>query len=380
MPVLTNEDALKDFGTIVPILQHHLESDIFVSEEIQEWPRLNTGFLVLNHILGGGLPKGCIIEVFGPESLGKSTLAAQWAAAHQRSHENARVLYLDFEQTMDTKRLAMLGCKVERPHMFLAQPRSIEEGLLLVKTFVMRGIVDFIVWDTVAASQPAAVINAQISDAELKRGMKDIDEGKVSSRVAIHALVFSSAVATLNPVIAEHGAIMVFPNQERTTINTYGSGSTTSGGRALKYYASCRIRMSKSDTIKESVADDVLGTKQSTPVELAIQFHVVKNKAAPPFRKGIIRCDIRQSGRGFMEAETIFDLGVKRKVIEKSGASFTFPSGTKIKGTDNAVKGLRSSQKEMDALRNALLNTSPAEDEETYEEVTEDLPEGVAEL
>lgn len=378
--LLNTDDALKAFDKIVPILQHHLESDVFVPEKVQPWPRLETGFLILDHILGGGLPKGCITEIFGPESLGKSTICAQLAAAHQRADENNRVLYLDFEQTMDIKRLQMLGVDTKRPRLIFSQPKTIEEGALLTKILVGKGLVNFVVWDTVAASKPAAEINAKLSDGQLKKGFKDIDEGKTTPTIGLHARVFTQALGAINPVIAAQQAIMLFPNQERTTINTYGAGSTTSGGKALRYYAACRIRMSKEDTVKESLEDDFLATKQSTPVELVIQFHVVKNKAAPPFRKGAIRCDIRSSGKGFMELDTIFDLAVKRKVIEKSGYYFTLPTGKKLKGTEEALTTLRGDEAEFKALREALKKVTPKDGDDDYEELVEELPEGQAAL
>lgn len=384
MPLKSNEEVLKEFEKVNPILEKHLGEDVFVSEEIKPVARMDTGFAVINHILGGGLPWGRLVELFGPESTGKSTLAVQILAHEQHRDENFRVLLLDFEQTMTIHDLHQLGMIVKRPRLFFAQPRTIEEGAMLVKLAVEKGWVRGVIWDTPAASQPAATINNPLTEKEMREGYRDIEKGKSDTgTIGLHSRVFSYAVAAFVPMIARNDCIMVLPNQLRTTINTWGAGETTPGGRALKFYASQRIRLSKKQTVKESLSDDFLGTKQATAVENLVQMHCVKNKTAPPFRLCDVRLKFDKNGKfgGFLDKETLLDLAVRRKIVAKAGGgnfSMVNPDGTelfKVRGTDALIELWESDQALYDKVRAALMDTEPGEDEIQEYKDAEELEE-----
>jgi len=319
-------------------------------------PRVTTGLAVVDYALGGGLPRGMITETYGPESTGKTTFYLQVAAANQALDPNWRVLFLDYEQTLDREYARDgLGVIMDRPRFILAQPSTIEEGALIAKTLMAQGLVNQVIWDTPAASQPAETIKTPLTDKELKKGYKSIEAGKSDTgRIGIHAQVFSYALASLVPVIAEKGIVFCFPNQLRTTINTWGAGETTSGGRALKFYAAIRIRLSKTETVKESVADTFLGTTTQTAVETLVQFRIVKNKTAPPERVVLVR---QFFGRGFGDRETLFDLAVKRGIIGKAGGgNFTLPGGKAIRGTGNVLAYWEESPDEYAKVKAALYD------------------------
>lgn len=377
MAALPNDEALKTFNKIAPILSKYLEDDVFVPEEALSIPRASTGLEVVDYVLGGGVPYGAILEVFGQESTGKSTFLAQFAAARQAEDENWRVLYLDFEQTMTVKYLQQLGVKTQRPRLFFAQPGTIEEGALLVKLFIKHGLINQFIWDTVTGSRPAAELNTPLTEKELREGFRDIDKGKSDTgTIALHARVFSNALANLVRPIKQNGVIACFPNQIRTTIDTWGAGETTSGGRALKFYASQRVRLSKKETTKESLADEFLGTKQATATENVVQFHVVKNKTAPPFRLTTVRLGY---GRGFLDKETVLDLAVKRGVVQKAGGgNYTLPGGKGVRGTEAVLEYWRENPSEYDQTRMALRNSPPADDEVSAQVVESDTEDELA--
>jgi recombination protein RecA len=372
--LLTNEEALADLGAIEGVLEKHLGIGIFATEEVLPIPRAPTGIAVVDHILGGGLPKGMITEAFGPESVGKTTFFTQMSAYNQKLDPNWRVLYLDFEQTFDMDySVNGLGLNNKRPNFILSQPKTIEEGAMIARILMSRGLISQVIWDTPASSQPSAIINRKLTEKEIREGYRDIESGKSDTgSIGLHARVFSHALASLVPLIAEHQIVFCVPTQIRTTINTWGAGETTSGGRALKFHAAVRIRLSKKDTIKESVSDGYFGTHQATAVENLVQFHSVKNKTAPPFRLAV--CRLRY-GVGFLDRETLLDLAVKRGIVKKAGGgNFELPGEKKIRGTQEVIKYWVDNPAEYDKVQAALRDTKPAEDE--HEVLIEELPEG----
>jgi recombination protein RecA len=329
---VTNDEAMVLFKKINPVLEKYLGDDVFVPDEIKEVPRIPSGLTFFDAIVGGGLPRGRITELYGPESTGKSTFFIQAGAFNQKRDPNFRVLYLDFEQTVTTKYLSQLGMIVEKPRLFLMQPATIEEGGLICRIFLGQNLVDMIIWDTPAASQPAATL-APVTDAEIRKTFKNIEEGKADTgAIGSHARAFSHMIGGLVAPINQTGCVFCVPNQIRTTINTWGAGETTPGGRALKFYAALRVRITRKQQIKESTADDFFGTKKATNVANLIGFNVVKNKTAPPGRE----CDIPLVfGIGYQDKQAVFDLAVKRKVIDKAGGgNFKLPDGTAIRGTE----------------------------------------------
>ncbi len=375
---LSNEEALKLFNKTEGVMERYFGEGVFASDDIRPIPRTSSGIFVVDYILGGmldqpglfGLPKGGIVEVFGPESTGKTTFAAQCAVAYQRTDpEHNRVLYLDFEHTVSKRYFKQLGMVTDRPHLILTQPTTLEEGAFIAKHLMTQGLVDFIVCDTPAASQPALIVNAPLSEKEMREGYRDIDKGKSDvGQIGIHARTFSHALAALVPLVAKTGTVLIFPNQIRTTINTYGAGETTPGGRSLKFHASIRIRLSKKETKKESLADDITGTKRATAVENLIQFHTIKNKTHDPFRLVEVRLAY---GRGFLDVETTVDLGVKRKIIDKvAGGNFTSHDGNKVRGTEELL-AYYNKPDNYEGLKAKIVGTTPTDDE--YREV----PDGV---
>lgn len=372
---MDNAAALNDLQKLEGILEKHLGVGVFASDEIRPIPRITTGFAVIDYILGGGLPRGMITEIFGPESTGKSTFCAQVAAANQKLDPNFRILYLDFEQTMTKDYLRNLGLDTNRPRLLFSQPSTIEEGALISKVLLQRGLVDMIIWDTPAASQPASMVNEPLTEKELREGYRDIDRGQSNTgAIGLHARCFSHAIAALVPLVAEKNAVMLFPNQIRTQIQAYGAGETTPGGRALKFYAAVRIRLSKKQTVKESVSDSFFGTKQATAVQNNVQFHSVKNKTAPPFRL----CEVKlRYGRGFLDRETLFDLAVKRKIVDKAGGgNFSLPGGKRIRGTEAVLQFWEENPEEYLKVVAALRDSVPSTDE--YEEVSDTETEGAS--
>jgi recombination protein RecA len=359
-PPASNDEVLKQFTKALPTLSKHFGDNVFIEDKALPVRRAKTGFEVIDHIFGGGIPFGTLIEIFGPESVGKTTIAIQFAAAIQRAIPDWRVLYLDYEHTVTVRRLRDLGMITSQPRLFFNQPTTIEAGTLLAKTMLQYGWVQMIIWDTPAASRPASEMSA-LSDTDLRKGFQDIEKGKNDTgQIGLHARVFSHAIGSIIGPIAECGGIAVFPNQVRTTINTYGAGETTPGGRALKFYSSLRVRLSKSETTKESVEDSFLGTKTATATENVIQFHVVKNKFAPPFRLAKVRLAY---GKGFLDRETNVDLAIRRHLITKrAGGNFTinYDDGKSMRGTDALYEYIDANY---DKLLEALRTAQPAEDE-----------------
>jgi recombination protein RecA len=381
--------ALKDLSSIEKILEGHLGPGVFAPEKAVDIPRVTCGIEVINQLLGGGLPTGMILEIFGPESTGKTTFCTQVAAATQPL--GFRWLYLDFEQTFNMVYASKgLGLDTKKPNFILSQPRTIEEGVLLSRVLIERDLVNGVIWDTPAASQPAALINGTAFDtnSQLGAAYREIGKGKTptSGRIAGHASVFSEGISSLVGLIAQKDVLYLIPNQIRTTINDWGAGETTSGGRALKFYAATRIRLSKKETKKFAVDNSYFGTSRQEAGENLVQFHVVKNKTAPPFRMWDVRLAY---GRGFLDVETLVDLAQKRKstsdpdkkVIEKSGAYFVIPGQTeKIYGTEALYKHYYDNPASFDVLKMEIRNTQPDGDEyaepDAADLVTEDeVPE-----
>ncbi len=393
---MDNEQALEALNKMTPILEQHLGVGIFVSDEVIPMPRISTGFTVLDYILGGGLPKGLITEIYGPEGTGKSSFATQVIKAQQDLDANFRALYLDFEQTFDQEYARDgLNLDIRKPRFILSQPDTIEEGCLLIKTLVPRGLVHMVVWDTPAASQPAAWVKTPLITAEgsnqnkiINAAMKNIEAGKTDvGQIGLHARVFTHEIAALIPHIKNSNTVFLVLNQLRTTINTWGAGETTPGGRGLKFNAAIRVRLSKTETTKDIVEDSLLG-KGTNAVGQVVNFRTIKNKTAPQEKQVTVQL---MYGRGFLDRETTFDLAVKRGIIAKGGGgNFELPGGKKIRGTENALKYWDENPIEYDKVRMAMLDTplseatdlAPTEElpptvyDDAAEDESSDLPEG----
>src|SRR6187431_2584613 len=273
-------------------------------------PAISTGSLGLDVALGiGGLPKGRIIEIYGPESSGKTTLTLQVIAEAQRA--GGTCAFIDAEHALDPIYASKLGVNVE--DLIISQPDTGEQALEVTDMLVRSGAVDVIVVDSVAALTPKAEIEGEMGD----------------SHMGLQARLMSQALRKLTGNIKRSNALVIFINQIRMKIGVmFGNPETTTGGNALKFYASVRLDIRRTGAIKRG--EEVVGNET--------RVKVVKNKVAPPFRQALF--DILY-GEGISREGEIIELGVTHNVIEKSGAWYAY-NGDKIgQGKDNAREYLR---------------------------------------
>jgi recombination protein RecA len=274
---------------------------------------VSTGSLGLDIALGiGGLPRGRVVEIYGPESSGKTTLCLHVVAEVQKAGGTAA--YIDAENALDPGYAAKLGVNV--PDLLISQPDTGEQGLEITDMLVRSGGVDLIVIDSVAALTPKAEIEGEMGD----------------QLPGLQARLMSQALRKLTSNIKRTNTLVIFINQIRMKIGVmFGNPETTTGGNALKFYASVRMDIRRTGAIKKG--DEVVGNETKVKV--------VKNKVAPPFREA--RFDILY-GEGISREGEIIELGVEQKIVEKSGAWYAY-NGEKIgQGKDNAREFLREHQ------------------------------------
>jgi recombination protein RecA len=282
-----------------------------VGGKVAEVESVSTGSLSLDLALGiGGLPRGRVIEVYGPESSGKTTLALHTVAEVQKAGGVAA--FVDAEHALDPVYAQKLGVNLD--DLLVSQPDTGEQALEITDTLVRSGAVDIIVIDSVAALTPKAEIEGEMGD----------------SLPGLQARLMSQALRKLTGSISKSKCIVLFINQIRHKIGVmYGSPETTTGGNALKFYASVRLDIRRIGQIK--IRDEIVGN--STRVK------VVKNKVAPPFRE--VEFDIMY-GQGISKLGEILDLGVKAGIVEKSGSWFSWNSTRIGQGRDNAKEFLKA--------------------------------------
>ncbi len=275
------------------------------SREKIEIDTISTGSLGLDIALGvGGLPRGRVVEIYGPESSGKTTLALHAIAEAQKVGGTAA--FVDAEHALDPSYAKKLGVDVDE--LIVSQPDTGEQALEIVDTLVRSNAVDVLVVDSVAALVPRAEIEGEMGD----------------SHVGLQARLMSQALRKLTGSISRSRCLVIFINQVRMKIGVmYGNPETTTGGNALKFYASVRLDIRRTGQIKDR--DDIIGN--STRVK------VVKNKVAPPFKQ--VEFDIMY-GQGVSKVGEILDLGVKAGLVEKSGAWFSYDSIRIGQGRENA--------------------------------------------
>jgi recombination protein RecA len=311
--------------------------------KIVEIEAVSTGSLGLDLALGiGGLPKGRIIEIYGPESSGKTTLALHVVAEVQKAGGTGA--FIDAEHALDPSYAHKLG--VDLDELLVSQPDTGEQALEICDTLVRSGAVDVIVIDSVAALTPRAEIEGEMGD----------------SLPGLQARLMSQALRKLTASISKSKTLVIFINQIRMKIGVmYGSPETTTGGNALKFYASVRLDIRRTGSVKNR--DEIVGN--------AVRVKVVKNKVAPPFRE--VEFDIMY-GQGISKLGEILDLGVKAGVVEKSGSWFSYNSQRIGQGRDNAREFLKANpdmaaEIEQAVRRNAgqiveeLLVGGPSEEE-----------------
>ncbi|MDD2877216.1 MAG: recombinase RecA [Acidiphilium sp.] len=277
------------------------------SEEIDTIP---SGSLGLDLALGiGGLPRGRVIEIYGPESSGKTTLALHAIAEAQK--RGGTCAFIDAEHALDPIYARKLGVDVD--NLLISQPDTGEQGLEIADTLVRSGAIDVLVIDSVAALVPRAELEGEMGD----------------SHVGLHARLMSQALRKLTGSISRSKTMMIFLNQIRLKIGVmFGNPETTTGGNALKFYASIRLEIRRIGAIKDR--EEVTGNQT--------RVKVVKNKLAPPFRQ--VEFDIMY-GEGISKVGELIDLGVKAGIVEKSGAWFSYDSVRVGQGRENAKQFLR---------------------------------------
>ena len=284
-----------------------------------------TGALSLDIALGiGGIPKGRIIEVYGPESSGKTTLALHMIAEAQKLGGEAA--FIDAEHALDPVYAKHLGVDID--NLIVSQPDTGEQALEIAEALVRSGAIDIIVVDSVAALVPKAEIDGDMGDAH----------------VGLQARLMSQALRKLAGVINKSNSVIVFINQLREKVGVmFGNPETTPGGRALKFYASVRLDIRKIENIKQD--GEVVGNR--------VRVKVVKNKVAPPFREA--EFDIVY-GKGISKSGNILDLGINLGLVEKSGSWFGY-NGTRIgQGRENAKKYLEENPEVMKEIEEKIRN------------------------
>lgn len=286
-----------------------------------------SGSLGLDLALGiGGLPRGRVIEIYGPESSGKTTLALHAIAEAQK--RGGVCAFIDAEHALDPVYARKLGVDVD--NLLISQPDTGEQGLEIADTLVRSGSVDVLVIDSVAALVPRAELEGEMGD----------------SHVGLHARLMSQALRKITGSVARSNTMLIFLNQIRLKIGVmFGNPETTTGGNALKFYASIRMEIRRTGSIKER--EDVTGNH--------VRVKVVKNKLAPPFRQ--VEFDI-MFGEGISKAGELIDLGVKAGVVEKSGSWFSYDSQRIGQGRENAKQFLRDNPKTADSIEKNIRDKS----------------------
>ncbi|MCX2682607.1 recombinase RecA [Campylobacter sp. MIT 21-1685] len=296
-------------------------------KEIEHIESISTGSVGLDLALGiGGVPKGRIVEIYGPESSGKTTLTLHLIAECQKT--GGVCAFVDAEHALDVKYAKNLG--VDTDNLYISQPDFGEQALEIVETIARSGAIDLIVVDSVAALTPKAEIEGDMGD----------------QHVGLQARLMSQALRKLTGIVHKMNTTVVFINQIRMKIGTmgYGTPETTTGGNALKFYSSVRLDVRKVATLKQS----------EEPIGNRVKVKVVKNKVAPPFKQA--EFDV-MFGEGISREGELIDYGVKLDIIDKSGAWFSYKDRKLGQGRENSKIFLRENAEIAEEITKAIQNS-----------------------
>ena len=308
-------------------------------ESGQNVETITTGCLSLDLALGSGVPRGRIIEIYGPESSGKTTLAQHIIAEVQKAGGTAA--FIDAEHALDPDYAKKIGVDIDK--MLISQPDFGEQALEILETLVRSNAIDVVVIDSVAALTPRAEIEGDMGD----------------SHMGLQARLMSQALRKLAGIVHKSNTIVVFINQIRMKIGiVFGNPETTTGGNALKFYSSIRVEIRRSAQIKQG--DKVIGNK--------VKVKIVKNKVAPPFKRA--EFDIMYN-EGISVAGDVLEVGVETKVIEKSGNTYSYKGEKLGVGREVVKQFLRDNPKIMMDIREAIIFKLKAEDENENQKIEE---------
>ena len=292
---------------------------------LRKIPSISTGALSLDLALGvGGLPRGRIVEIFGPESSGKTTLALHVIAEAQKA--GGLVAFVDAEHAIDPAYAQAIGVDLE--NLYFSQPDNGEQALEIADTLVRSGALDAVVIDSVAALVPRAEIEGEMGD----------------SHVGLQARLMSQALRKLSGSLSRSGTMAIFINQLREKIGVmFGSPETTPGGRALKFYSSVRLDIRRIGALKSG--NDTVGNQT--------RVKIVKNKVAPPFK--VVEFDIMY-GEGISREGALLDVGIEQEVVQKSGAWFAYGDERLGQGRENAKQFLKNNEDTRERITNEIYD------------------------
>ena len=308
---------------------------------------VSSGSLAIDKALGiGGYPRGRIVEIYGPESYGKTTVALHAVAEVQR--QGGTAAYIDAENALDPQYAEALGVNID--DLLLSQPDSGEEGLEIADALISSGAVDLVIVDSVAALVPRAEIDGDMGD----------------THVGLQARLMSQALRKLSGEINKTKTIAIFINQIREKVGVmFGNPETTTGGRALKFYSTIRMEIRRAEQIKNGT--DVIGNKAKVKI--------VKNKVAPPFK----RCEVDiMYGEGISKTGELLDMAVENDLVDKSGAWYSYGSERIGQGRENAKKWLKEHPDSMNELMDKVRVANGMEplNEKSTKETTDDKASG----
>ena len=308
---------------------------------------VSSGSLAIDKALGiGGYPRGRIVEIYGPESSGKTTVALHAVADVQR--QGGTAAYIDAENALDPQYAEALGVNID--DLLLSQPDSGEEGLEIADALISSGAVDLVIVDSVAALVPRAEIDGDMGD----------------THVGLQARLMSQALRKLSGEINKTKTIAIFINQIREKVGVmFGNPETTTGGRALKFYSTIRMEIRRAEQIKNGT--DVIGNKAKVKI--------VKNKVAPPFK----RCEVDiMYGEGISKTGELLDMAVENDLVDKSGAWYSYGSERIGQGRENAKKWLKEHPDSMNELMDKVRVANGMEplNEKSTKETTDDKASG----